>query len=95
MPQQQQQQQQHLCVLMADTEGCEYDENDPPADLAQHLQRAGSTAIDVEVVSLTPHNYAATLIALARRFEKKEIDCFINLCDGAWDEPSVGIQIVE
>lgn len=84
-----------LCVLTADKTGCEYDENDPPADIEQHLARAGYNDIDVEVVSLTPHNYAKTLIALARRFEKKEIDCFINLCDGAWDEPSVGIQVVE
>ncbi|GAX22815.1 hypothetical protein FisN_24Lh097 [Fistulifera solaris] len=84
-----------LCVLTSDKKGCEYDENDPPADIQQHLQRAGYENIDVQVVSLTPHNYARTLIALARRFQEKEIDCFINLCDGAWDEPSVGIQVVD
>jgi hypothetical protein len=35
------------------------------------------------------------LVKLARRFDNKEIDCFINFCEGAWDEPSCGIEVVD
>jgi hypothetical protein len=84
-----------LCVLMATTTGCEYDEHDPPADVGQHLRRAGYDSIFVETVFLSPDNYAQTLIELARRFEQGDLDAFINLCDGAWDEPSVGVNVVD
>jgi len=86
-----------LVVLQSAAEGCEYQEDDSPADVAQHFARAAGSTTDVviENVILTPENYAQQLVQLARRFEQKEIDCFINLCDGAWDEPSCGIQVVD
>jgi D-alanine-D-alanine ligase-like ATP-grasp enzyme len=86
-----------LCVLQSGSEGCTYEDDDSPADVGQHFVRAGfsSSLVQVENVILEPHTYGQTLVKLARRFEDKEIDCFINLCDGAWDEPSCGIEVVD
>jgi hypothetical protein len=85
-----------LCVLQSGSEGCTYEEDDSPADVGQHFVRAGySSIVQVENVILEPHTYGQTLVKLARRFQDKEIDCFINLCDGAWDEPSCGIEVVD
>lgn len=86
-----------LCVLMASTVGCEYDEHDPPADVGQHLRRAGygECGVRVETVFVAPQTVAQTLVQLQHRWKNQEIDCFVNLCDGAWDEPSVGMEAVE
>ena len=84
-----------LCVLMSSNEGCEYGGMDPPADIAQHLVRGGYPNIKVETVFLTCEEFSTQLMGLAKRFENKEIDCFVNLCDGSSDEPSPGINVVE
>mmetsp|Transcript_9060 Transcript_9060/g.12019 ORF Transcript_9060/g.12019 Transcript_9060/m.12019 type:complete len:555 (+) Transcript_9060:249-1913(+) len=84
-----------LCVIYSASEGCVYDGDDPPADVAQHLRRSGKDNVFVEEVELTPQNFPSQLVDLSKRFEEKEIDCIINLCDGAWDEPSVGIGAVD
>ena len=84
-----------LVVIQSANEGCVYEEDDPPADLLQHLQRGGYHDIQVEMIHLRPMDYAQQLVQLAQRFKNKEVDCFINLCDGAWDEPSVGIGVVD
>jgi hypothetical protein len=84
-----------LCVLQSANEGCEYEGDDPPANLKQHLIRGGYPDIQVEMISLHPMNYAQQLVQLAQQFKNHTWDCFINLCDGAWDEPSVGIDAVD
>jgi D-ala D-ala ligase C-terminus/SET domain len=92
-----------MCVLQSKPDGTVYADDDSPADLLTHFQRAGYTPdkVQIETVYLTKQNYAATLIQLAtkrcnriRRVDT-DIDCFLNLCDGAWDEPSVGIEVVD
>jgi len=99
-----------IVVLQAAGDGCEYEDDDSPADVGCHLTRAAAgggrggcspeaaaAAVEVENVELTPQNYAPKLVELAKRFHQfpGEVDCFVNLCDGAWDEPSVGIDVVE
>lgn len=68
---------------------------DPPADVVSHLRRGGFADIEVLQVDLTPTNYSKTLVDLKKKFDLGEIDCFINLCDGAWDEPSCGVSVVD
>lgn len=68
---------------------------DPPADLSYHLRRGGYPGVDVIHVDLSPTNFSKTLVELKKRFDQGEIDCFINLCDGAWDEPSCGASVVD
>jgi len=68
---------------------------DPPADVVSHLRRGGFADIEVLQVDLTPTNYSKTLVDLKKKFDLGEIDCFINLCDGAWDEPSWGVSVVD
>jgi D-alanine-D-alanine ligase-like ATP-grasp enzyme len=86
-----------ICVLNSSNLGCEYegDDMDPPADLASHLRRGGYPDIDVIHVDLSPTNCSKKLVELKKRFDQGEIDCFINLCDGAWDEPSCGAGVVD
>eukprot|EP00639_Heterosigma_akashiwo_P028474 CAMPEP_0194672868 /NCGR_PEP_ID=MMETSP0295-20121207/6720_1 /TAXON_ID=39354 /ORGANISM="Heterosigma akashiwo, Strain CCMP2393" /LENGTH=560 /DNA_ID=CAMNT_0039556697 /DNA_START=39 /DNA_END=1721 /DNA_ORIENTATION=- len=84
-----------LCVLVSANEGCEYADDDFPADVAQHLRRSGKDDVTVEAIELTAQNFPSQLVALSKRFADKEIDCIINLCDGAWDEPSVGFGAVD
>jgi len=88
-----------LVVLQSGSEGCAYEDHDSPANVGQHLARGNKhgkmVPAMVEDVFLTPQNYAAQLVPLARRFARGDIDCFINLCDGAWDEPSCGMEVVD
>lgn len=60
--------------------------------MGSHFKRAGYDHVEVENVFLSPENYAPTLVQLAKR---TDVHCFVNLCDGAWDEPSVGMQVVD
>lgn len=88
-----------LCVLQSTNEGCVYEDNDPPANIQQHLLRGGYSnhQIQVDMKFLQPTDYAQQLIQLTQQHQQQSsyYDCFINLCDGAWDEPSVGIQVVD
>jgi D-ala D-ala ligase C-terminus/SET domain len=91
-----------ICVLQSQPDGTVYADDDSPADLQIHFERAGytSTHVQIENIFLTKLNYASTLIPLMQRMNgtrrlENGIDCFINLCDGAWDEPSVGIEVVD
>jgi D-alanine-D-alanine ligase-like ATP-grasp enzyme len=84
-----------LCVLQSSPGGCVYEDNDPPSDVAQHLKRAGRANVLVENISLSPDTFPSVLVELSQRYQRGEIDCFVNLCDGAWDEPSCGDAVVD
>jgi D-alanine-D-alanine ligase-like ATP-grasp enzyme len=87
-----------ICVLQSDPAGCTYATDDAllAHGLQQHIVRAGyDDCLQVETIVLKAQTCAQTLVKLATRFKQKEIDCFVNLCDGAWDEPSCGIAVVE
>jgi D-alanine-D-alanine ligase len=93
-----------FCVLQSSIQGCEYERDDVAANVECHLRRAGYTADEIVVknVVLESHNYAQTLIGLVSQQQQRQqqqqeppIECFINLCDGAWDEPSCGKAVVE
>jgi hypothetical protein len=58
----------------------------------RHRRRRHCT---VENVTLEPGKYVKSMMELSRRYAKGEIDCFVNLCDGAWDEPSPGCEVVD
>ena len=83
-----------ICVLQSANEACEYEGDDPPANVLQHLLRGGYTNIQVDMVQLRPIDYSQQLVQIAQQFKNHEYTCVINLCDGAWDEPSVGIDVV-
>jgi hypothetical protein len=100
-----------LCVLQSDFRDSEYGDDDSPASVQEHVQRAATNAatsasssastssvyqdISVENVILEPGKYVPTLMELSKRYARGEIDCFVNLCDGAWDEPSPGGEVVD
>jgi len=90
-----------LVVLQSGGAGCAYENDDSPANVGQHLARGRAASskhyqdVVVDNVFLTPHNYASQLVPLARQFAQGQIDCFVNLCDGAWDEPSCGMEVVD
>ena len=88
-----------VVVIQSSAEGCEYQDDDSPANVEQHVRRANyldHRCTIVQNIILTPTNYTAELVALARRFtDQRQFDCVVNLCDGAWDEPSCGIQVVD
>jgi hypothetical protein len=51
--------------------------------------------VDVIHVDLSPTNFSKKLVELQKRFDQREIHCFINSCYGAWDEPSCGASVVD
>eukprot|EP00906_Rhabdomonas_costata_P039026 RCo055236 len=75
------------CVLQSlPVEGGPFSDVDPPRVLDAYLPGQ-----EVKSVNLEKGTATSTILSLV----KEGFDCFINLCDGAWDEDRCGIEVVE
>lgn len=88
-----------VIVLQSSPDGCAYEASDPPARVDVHVTRAPgwSNRLEVDTLFVQPGSVPTQLVALAKQVqqEQQQYDCVVNLCDGAWDEPSAGIQVVQ
>jgi D-alanine-D-alanine ligase len=78
-----------ICVLHPSYEGSSSPCNGLDPDAAPELWLRSEH--DVEDGKLQKSTAVKQLIELS----KKGYDCFLNLCDGAWDEDRAGIEVVE
>jgi D-alanine-D-alanine ligase len=74
-----------LLFCPPDATEADYAPLDPPADLARVAPEHDWTGIGL---------HKATVVAQLREAAKDGHDVYVNLCDGAWDEDSAGLEVV-
>jgi len=73
-----------ICILQSSSGGTIFEECDPSCTPEIYLQEH-----EVTTVMLKKSEVAKSLVSLA----KEKFDCFVNLCDGAWDEDRTGAEV--
>ncbi|MDX1421061.1 MAG: hypothetical protein R3181_13935 [Rubricoccaceae bacterium] len=74
-----------VCVLTYDTADPEHPDDDVPADPTPYLDGHDCTTVYLE---------KATAVHRVQQLVHEGYDLFFNLCDGAWDDESPGIEVV-
>jgi hypothetical protein len=73
-----------ICILQSSAGGTVFEDCDPACVPEIYLKDH-----EVTCVTLKKTEVAKNLVSLA----KENFDCFVNLCDGAWDEDRPGAEV--
>jgi len=74
-----------ICILQSSAGGTIFEDCDPSCTPEIYLEEH-----EVTSVTLKKTEVAKSLVSLV----KEKFDCFVNLCDGAWDEDRPGAEVM-